>query len=557
VGVELSSKWWGWGDLSKSYDLQNRPRFLKFLQEKLEVTGEIIQQPVSLDLVKIPHTRAEDAFLQRLASIFGKDNVRLDDAERFVHSLGKGYLDLIRAWKGTPSSLPDVVAYPSNESQIERLFGESANWNFVVVPYGGATTVVGGVEPRSEDANVVVCLDFKLMNQVLSVDEKSLLAKVQPGCLGPELEKALGSVGLTLGHFPQSFEYSSVGGWVATRSAGYESTRYGKIEEMVESLRLVTPQGTIETPLVPSSATGPDLRQILIGSEGTIGVITSVTLKLRKAPQSRSYVGVLFKTFADGIEAVRSMMQNEIVPNVIRLSDPNETKASLALASHDGGSLVERIGAWFLRKRGYFGSDSVLMILGFEGSRAWVDFERKRALAICKSFSGFSVGSGPGRTWHKERFDLPYLRDKLLGMQVLVDTLETATTWSRLSSLHSQIMRAFGEAFQELGVPGYAMAHISHEYPTGASLYFTFMAKQLAGREEEEWHLIKNKVTDVIVAAGASLSHHHGIGIEHAKWMEKYYGPLGIRVLKAIKQELDPKSIMNPEKLLPTNQRRE
>jgi alkyldihydroxyacetonephosphate synthase len=229
----------------------------------------------------------------------------------------------------------------------------------------------------------------------------------------------------------------------------------------------------------------------------------------------------------------------------------------MLLASHDKGSIVERIGSWFLRKRGYIGSDSALMILAFEGSPEWVSFERKRALATCKSFDGFSVGSGPGRTWHKERFDLPYLRDKLLGMGVLVDTLETATTWSRLLRLHSQIMETFTAAFQELHVPGYAMAHISHEYRTGASLYFTFMAKQLTGREEEEWHLIKNKVTDVIVAAGASLSHHHGIGIEHAKWMEQYYGPVGFRVLKAIKHELDPKAIMNPEKLLPANKRSE
>jgi alkyldihydroxyacetonephosphate synthase len=557
VGVELNQKWWGWGDVSKSYDLQNRPRFFEFLREKLQVTGEIVQEPVSLDSVKVPRTRAEDAFVRRLAGIFGNDNVRLDDAQRFVHSLGKGYLDLIRAWKGSPTSLPDLVVYPSNESQIEQLLGESANWDFVVVPYGGATTVVGGVEPRAGNAKVVVCLDFGLMNKVLSVDEKSLLAEVQPGCLGPELEKALGSAGLTLGHFPQSFEYSSVGGWVATRGAGTESTRYGKIEDMVESLRLVTPQGTIETPLVPASATGPDLRQILVGSEGSMGIITSVTLKLRKTPQSRSYVGVLFKTFANGIEAVRNMLQNDIVPNVIRLSDPNETTASMLLTSHDGGSIVERIGTWFLRKRGYIVSDGAVMILAFEGPPEWVSFERKRALATCKSFGGFSVGSGPGRTWHKERFDLPYLRDKLLGMGVLVDTLETATTWSRLLKLHSEIMTAFTAAFQELHVPGYAMAHISHEYRTGASLYFTFMAKQLAGREEEEWHLIKNRVTDVIVAAGASLSHHHGIGIEHAEWMEQYYGPLGFRVLKAIKHELDPKAIMNPEKLLPAKQGRE
>jgi alkyldihydroxyacetonephosphate synthase len=259
----------------------------------------------------------------------------------------------------------------------------------------------------------------------------------------------------------------------------------------------------------------------------------------------------MFRNFEDGIEAVRTMIQNDIVPNVVRLSDSSETAASLALARRNGGSFVERIGAWFLKKRGYLGTSSALMILGFEGSHEWIKFERKRALANCKQFRGFSLGEGVGRTWYKERFELPYLRDELMKMGLLIDTLETATTWSRLNALHSQITTAFQESFEELHVPGFAMAHISHVYRTGASLYFTFMAQQLTGREEEEWRLIKNKITDVIVAGGASLSHHHGIGLEHVKWMRQYWGPLGVRVLKSIKHELDPKAIMNPGKLVP------
>jgi alkyldihydroxyacetonephosphate synthase len=389
------------------------------------------------------------------------------------------------------------------------------------------------------------------MNRILSIDEKSLLAEVQPGCLGPEVERAVGTVGLTLGHFPQSFEFSSVGGWVATRGAGYESTRYGKIEDMVESIRLVAPEGAIETPRVPASAAGPDIRQILVGSEGSLGVITAVTLRLRKAPESKSYLAVVFRDFEGGIEAVRTMIQNDIVPNVIRLSNSNETDASMALARRDDGSYVERIALWYLQKRGYLDTKRALMILGFEGSQEWVSFERKRALANCKRFGGLRLGEGPGKTWYKERFELPYLRDELMKMGVLVDTLETAMTWSGLAALHSHINTAFHEAFEELRVSGFAMAHVSHVYRTGASLYFTFMAQQLMGHEEEEWRLIKNKVTDVIVAAGGSLSHHHGIGLEHVKWMQQYWGPLGIRVLKSIKHELDPKAIMNPRKLVP------
>ncbi|HXZ89737.1 MAG TPA: FAD-binding oxidoreductase [Candidatus Dormibacteraeota bacterium] len=548
----MTTKWWGWGESSKSYPLENHKGFLSFLQDKLQCSGEITQQPKDLDSLEIPATKAGEAFVKTLVGIFGQENVHSDGRDRFLHGFGKGYLDLIEAWKGRSHHLPDVVLYPTKDSQIAQLFSESANWDFVVVPYGGATSVVGGVSSRISEGKIVICLDFRLMNRIVGIDEKSLLAEVQPGCIGPDLERALNSVGLTAGHFPQSFEYSSVGGWVATRGAGYESTRYGKIENIVESVRLVTPQGTIETPRVPASAAGPDIREMVLGSEGSMGVITAVTLRLRKAPASTSYVGVLFRDFEDGIEAVRTMVQSDIVPNVVRLSNPNETAASLALARRDSAPLIERVGTWFLKKRGYLDSKGSLLILGFEGSHEWVRFEQKRAIAGCKQFHGFPLGQRVGRAWYKERFELPYLRDELMKMGLLVETLETATTWSHLLDLHSGILSAFQESFEELQVPGFAMAHVSHVYRTGASLYFTFMAEQLLGREEEEWRLIKNKVTDVIVARGGSLSHHHGIGLEHVKWMQQYWGPLGVRVLKSMKRELDPKGIMNPGKLVPS-----
>ena len=547
----MNVKWWGWGDLSKSYGLEDRKKFLKLLQDKLRCSGEVVQNPTNIDSMKFPTTKADAEFVKRLSSIFGDENVTIEDTDRFLHSFGKGYLDLIQAWRGTLKQLPDVVAYPADESQITQLFDESTKRDLVVVPYSGATSVVGGINTQISDGLVAVCLDFRRMNRILSIDEKSLLVEVQPGCLGPDLERAVSSVGLTLGHFPQSFEFSSVGGWVATRGAGYESTRYGKIEDLVESLRLVTPQGRIETPRVPSSSAGPDIRQILIGSEGSIGVITSVTLRLRKAPESRSYLGIMFRNFEDGIEAVRTMIQMDIVPNVIRLSNGHETEASIALASHNDASYARKMGLWFLKRRGYLEGNSALMILGFEGRDEWVRFERKRAIRNCKQFGGFYLGEGTGRTWYNERFELPYLREELMKKGILVDTLETATTWNRLSALHSKVMATFEEAFEELHVLGFAMAHVSHVYRTGASLYFTFMAQQLMGREEEEWHLIKDKVTDAIVAGGGSLSHHHGVGLDHVKWMERYWGPLGIRVLRSIKHELDPKGIMNPGKLVP------
>jgi len=304
---------------------------------------------------------------------------------------------------------------------------------------------------------------------------------------------------------------------------------------------------------VPASASGPELKQLLIGSEGTLGIITKAKLRIHRVDKVRKYEGLMFKSFRDGINAIRETMQSGLIPAMMRLSDPDETRVSLVLSSQPKGfipSVTRKIGLWLLQQLGYKTPQACLMIVGAGGEPAVAKAERQAALRACKRNSAFKLGSGVGRTWLNERFELPYLRDVLLDHCILVDTLETATTWDKLEKLHAAIKESIENAVAEIGVNGLAFAHVSHAYQDGASIYFTFVAPQVKGREKEQWLRIKKAATDCIMQNGGTLSHHHGIGKDHAPWIKQELGPKGIALLKAMKQQLDPKGIMNPGKLL-------
>jgi len=368
-----------------------------------------------------------------------------------------------------------------------------------------------------------------------------------PGLRGPGVEAALSRSGLTLGHFPQSFEYATVGGWVATRSAGQASTGYGSIERLVCGLRCVTPSGELELPAVPATAAGPGLRQFLVGSEGVLGVITRATLKVRPAPEQRRYEGWMFHDLEAGMEALRRLEQGGAVPDVARVLDEAETQMSLTLAG--GDSLQSRAGRRYIKMRGYAGG--CLGILGFEGDHTGAARRAALAARVLRRAGGLSLGTPPGRAWERERFNGPYLRDALLDRGVMVETLETAHEWSRLMPLHHAVREAIAGALEARGTPGLVMCHISHLYPNGASLYFTFIARQEPGAELEQWRAVKSAACDAIVREGGTITHHHAIGRDHAPWMPQEVGPLGVEVLRTVKQRLDPAGIMNPGKLIP------
>jgi len=385
------------------------------------------------------------------------------------------------------------------------------------------------------------------MNRVLDIDAISLTATVEAGISGPKMEDELNKKGFTLGHFPQSFQFSVLGGWIATRSAGQVSTKYGKIEDMVESLTIISPAGRLDTKAVPASASGPQLKQVLVGSEGTLGVITKAKLRIHRVPTVRRYEGLMFKSFRDGINAIRETMQSGLTPAMMRLSDPDETTVSLMLSPQ---KTTTKLGLWMLQQLGYTPSQECVMILGVEGDHTAVKAERQVAVRACKRNGAFAIGRGVGSTWLNERFELPYLRDVLLDHCILVDTLETATTWDKLEALHGAIKKSIEEAIAEMDVAGLAFAHVSHAYRDGASIYYTLVAPQVKGKEVQQWLRIKKAATDCIMRDGGTLSHHHGIGKDHAPWIKQELGGNGLALLRAIKEQLDPEGIMNPGKLL-------
>lgn len=546
--TELS--WYGWGLASKAYSLDRRPDAWGYLRTALDLSGDESLPVCAFDSISLPSSLLSDAQKSDLARLVGAENVKTDRRERVRHTYGKSYRDLVRLRQGILIHPPDAVVYPGGEDEVARLVEFCVRANCALVPFGGGSSVVGGVE--AVDKRPVLSLDLGRMDRVLRVDEVSQTASVQAGIRGPALEQALNSRGFTLGHFPQSFEFSSLGGWIATRGAGLSSTKYGKIEAMVESLRAATPAGILETKRVPASAAGPSLLQLLVGSEGTLGVITSATMRIRPLPAVADYRALLFKSFPEGLAAVRQMLQHDLVPGTVRLSDRAETASFFSLRVASGGwrEFYERLGLRWLGLHGYSFQSGALMILGLEGDGGAVRSERGRALQICKSHRGMDIGGGVARAWLADRYETPYLRDLLLDRGILTDTLETATTWDNLDHLHQELSSAIQAGSSAAGSRALVMTHVSHCYRDGASLYVTFLAKMARGHEIEQWQVIKRAASECIVANGGTISHHHGVGYEHMPWMKDELGRGGLRALEALKQALDPHNVMNPGKLI-------
>ena len=542
----MATKWWGWGEEQRTFPLPDSSQFWAHVSSRLGELG-VGQRIESLAEVTLPPSRLEAKALDALRAAAGAESLTTDTADRAVHSLGKSYCDLVRIRRGEIPHATDAVIYPETEEQVAALLNAAAELGIAVIPFGGGTSVLGGVEPLG--AKPTVTLDLRRMNRMLRLNPLAATATLEAGILGPSLEQQLNANGFTLGHFPQSFEYSSLGGWIATRSAGQNSTLYGKIEHRVESLRMAFPGGTIATPAVPAAAAGPDLNQIIAGSEGVLGVITQATVRLAPLPRRCDYRGYLFPAFQPGVEAAREVMQSGLRPAVLRLSDEPETQVNLATRAPPQGlkAAVERLGTWYLERRGIHLDAASLMIIGFEGAEDQVRSDWRRAQPILRRHQGASLGRSPGRAWERSRFELPYLRDVLIDHAIMVDTLETATTWDRYLPLYHSVRDVIAKA---MGGGGLVMAHLSHAYTDGASLYYTFLARQAEGRELEQWQQVKAAATEAILAAGGALSHHHGIGSDHQPWLSQYLGPAGVRTLAGLKQTFDPQGIMNPGKLM-------
>ena len=532
-------RWWGWGDPAHPSALPAHA--LGFLRETVGLAPRP-RPPVALERVALEPSALSQALLGELRAIVGSDAVADGHGQRVLHAAGKGYPDLVRLRAGEPEGAPDAVVYPEHHEQLRALLELCARASLAVVPFGGGTSVVGGLAPLRGEHAAVLALDTSRMGELLELDRESRTVRVQGGIRAPELERRLAAQGLTLGHFPQSFEYVSLGGCAATRSAGQASSGYGAIEKMVLGLRLAAPAGDISLPATPATAAGPGLRQLLVGSEGTLGVISELSLRVRAAPSERVYEGLFFTDLASGTAALRALAQEHALPDVARLSDEAETRMSLALAG--GGGLKGRLGRLYLGARGYGGG--CLAILGFEGSAGDVAARRARALELARRSGALRVGRSPGNAWLAGRFGAPYLRDDLLTQGVMVETLETAAQFSQLLDLHRRVRDAIAEALAGCGTPGVVMCHVSHIYETGASLYFTFLARQLEDDPIGQWRTVKHAASEAIASAGATITHHHAVGRDHMPWLERELGAHGLAALRARQGRAGPERDHEP-----------
>jgi alkyldihydroxyacetonephosphate synthase len=548
------SRWWGWGDAAKSYPIHRRAKLLPFLTSTLDLSGlEPLMQP-SMDAIPVPNPRVSPTVLNHIAGVVGEGGFSTAKEDRVRHAVGRSYRDLLALRLGTIASPPDVVVFPKGEEAVADLMALASRHHLSVIPVGGGTSVVGGIEPAGRLPRAIISLNLMQMNRILDVNRQDLTVTAECGITGPQLEEALNILGLTLGHFPESFQFSTLGGWMASASSGQDSTLYGDMADMVLGLRIISPTGVIDIPPFPAHAQGPDLKRLLLGSEGTLGVMTHATLKVQRLPGTTNWMGILFRDFHAGAEATRQIIQAGVRPAVLRLSDGRETQMAFALASALRSRLLKRIthmGLSLLERKGFEENRRALMILGFKGTSRLVKVQRREVRTIGRRLGGLCLGGIPGRLWNRGRFDQPYLRDDLMSMGLMIDTMETVVLWSGLENLYRSVKGAALKTMEGLGTSGMVLSHLSHPYSSGSGLYFILLCPMLRGREIDQWRAIKDATTSAILRGGGALSHHHGVGLDHAPWMVQSLGKPYIDLLRKLKLAVDPLNIMNPGKLLP------
>ncbi len=548
-------KWWGWGDEDKVFNLDEKPKLWSFLCEKAGIVGELPYcPPISINSIELPKQNLNENFFSAIKDAIRPDQIHTDKKDRLIHAYGKSFRDLWRIRRGLVEASPDCVIYPETEDDVVRIVQAASANDVIVIPFGGGSNIAGCLEVRHANGRMVLSLDMKRMNKVLDLDPESYTARIQAGVLGPDMEVQLQKMNYTLGHFPDSFEYSTLGGWIATRSAGMQSDKYGKIEDMVVSLRMVTPSGTIVTRSVPKSSNGININQLCIGSEGILGVITEATMQVHPLPEYWGVYGYLFPDFESGIKAIQACIKKECRPVFVRLNDAGKTQLSFAFKTQSTPFkewLSAGIKTYLKKFKKYDMNQVCLMLTAFEGDYDLFHEQRGKVDAVYKKFDAFYLGRGPGRAFERGKYDFPYLRDLIMDHDIMADVSETSTVWSNLLHLYNSTMTALENATLATGKKPFLGCHISHSYHTGTSLYFTFGCQQIPGKELEQYLYIKKAAEDAFLNNGGTLSHHHAVGFEHLPWVERDISSTGIKAVESLKKGLDPNSIMNPGKILP------
>jgi alkyldihydroxyacetonephosphate synthase len=527
-------RWNGWGDDAVIYSLPANATI--FLEHQVGKSHK--PKDVNLDQVvsQVPKTRLPKQPL-----------VSTDPLTRLLHARGQSFPDWVELRSGLINSFPDGVSYPISNEDVISLIQYAHKSGIHIIPYGGGTSVVGHIDPIKSKAPILT-IDMSRMNRLINLDAGSLMATFGAGVSGPDLEAQLRAQGFTLGHFPQSFEYSTLGGWVATRSCGQQSLCYGRIEKLFAGGRMETPLGELVLPAFPASAAGPDLRELVLGSEGRLGILTQAQVRISHLPEREDFHAVFLPDFQHGIEAVQQILSSGLSLCMLRLSTAKETTTTLAMAGHENliGAL-ERL----LTIRG-LGDDKCMLLLGFSGKSVMVRTNRSEALNITGKYGGIHVGKTFGEQWHKNRFRTPYLRNSLWEMGYGVDTLESATDWGNTPRMVEQIESSLRDAMSGIGDRVHIFTHLSHVYPFGSSIYTTYLFRLAANADETitRWQAMKTAASQAIVSSGGTISHQHGVGLDHLSYLAAEKGTLGMAAIASLCRQFDPKGIMNPGKLV-------
>ncbi len=527
-------RWNGWGDEATHYPLPDSA--LHYLETLVGEGQRMADATFEQVVAAVPATR-----------LVPYTHLTTDAADRVFHARGQSLPDWVALRSGRIDAFPDGIVYPTSEEEVRALFDYAQQTGARLIPYGGGTSVVGHINPLVNAAPVLT-VDLSQLNHLIDLNETSHLATFEAGVCGPDLERQLREHDYTLGHFPQSWELSTLGGWIVTRSSGQQSYHYGRIEDLMAGGHVESPCGPIELLPLPASAAGPDLRHLILGSEGRFGVVTRAIMRVQKLPEVDNFYGIFFHDWQSGVDAVREVAQAQTPVSMMRLSDAQETDTTLKLSGKD------QLVGW--ARRGLnaldYKSNRALLILGVTGSASATRHAYREAASIARSHGGLLTGQTIGKLWRKSRFLTPYLRNTLWERGYAIDTLETALPWSKVVPTAAAIKAAIRDALQALNGRVLVFAHLSHVYADGASIYVTYVWRRASDPDQtlQHWQSMKTAASVVIVANGGTISHQHGVGLDHKPYLKVEKGAIGLQMIEAVRHALDPDRILNPGKLI-------
>lgn len=550
-------KWWGWGEEGHEYQHKDKPKFAPFV---MKMTGVDVNKPPKpvrpFESLEVPPSQIDDDLRARLEGIVGKGYLQDDDHTRVLHTYGKGVRDLMRIRRGDLGRVPDVVLYPGSEEEICQIVDTVVEADAVLIPFGGGSNIVAAAEAQPDETRAVVTLNMGRLNRVLEIDETSGLARIQAGVFGPDMEDQLNARGWTMGHQPDSFVWSTLGGWIATRSSGMQSDKYGDIADITRGFRMVMPGQVLELRPLPSTSSGPSVREMVLGSEGRLGVITEAWVNVHRLPEVREIQAYFFATYADGLNACRQIIESDADVMMARVSDDIETAYIMANGKESGrlSSLGSKAIQKVMESKGWDTSKIAMSFVGFEGSPSHVRYLKGIVKKIVKANNGFGVGQGPGKLYDQKKYDTPYIRDFMLDHGMICDVSETTTPWQYAEELHRRVTHGVRAKLEEIGIRGQIFSHLSHSYHSGACQYFTFAIHDDSENDLRTYDTVKRFVQQTFMDFHGTVSHHHGVGEEHSPWMAEDISPAGVFIQTKLFEGVDPGRNLNPGKVVHTGE---